>query len=107
MLSVFAAVRSSKPKAVARLATKTTAAESMAGEVVAIADGGTITLLVDGQQIKIRLEGIDCPESGQAFGQKAKQATFQLVFGKTVTVRSTGTDGSGRHFRPVTQAQEA
>ena len=30
---------------------------------------------------------IDCPESKQAFGTRAKQFTGDLTFGKTVTVR--------------------
>ena len=33
-----------------------------------------------------RLKDIDCPEKKQPFGQKAKQLTSTLVFGKTVTV---------------------
>jgi endonuclease YncB( thermonuclease family) len=40
-----------------------------------MSDGDTITVL-DGskQQHKMRLEGIDEPESAQAFGQKSKQS---------------------------------
>lgn len=34
----------------------------------------------------IPLEGIDCPEKGQAFGKLAKWAMSALVFGRTVTV---------------------
>lgn len=56
------------------------------GKVVSIADGDTITVLQNNQQFKIRLYGIDCPESGQAFGNKAKEFTSSLVFGKTVDV---------------------
>lgn len=47
------------------------------GKVVGIADGDTLTVL-DGSktQHKIRLTGIDCPETSQAYGKKAKQALF-------------------------------
>jgi endonuclease YncB( thermonuclease family) len=31
--------------------------------------------------VKIRLEGIDCPELGQDFGTRAKQFTSGMVFG--------------------------
>lgn len=73
--------------------TNATAAEtSFYGKVVAIADGDTLTVLVDRQQVKVRLEGIDTPEKGQPFGTKAKEALGRLVTGKTVTVRSIGTD---------------
>jgi endonuclease YncB( thermonuclease family) len=42
------------------------------GEVVAIADGDTFTLLDAAKtQHKIRPEGIDAPESKQAFGTRA------------------------------------
>ena len=40
-----------------------------------------------GRAVKIRLEGIDCPELGQAFGTRAKQFTSALVFGKDVEIR--------------------
>lgn len=36
--------------------------------------------------------GIDCLENGQAFGQKATQATSALVFGKVVTLQPHGYD---------------
>lgn len=49
------------------------------GKVIAVSDGDTITVLVEKTQIKVRLDGIDCPESKQAFGQKAKEATSHLV----------------------------
>ncbi len=63
------------------------------GRVIAIADGDTITLL-DSQkkQIKIRLAGIDAPEKGQPFGNKAKKNLSRLLFGKNVVVQSGKTD---------------
>ena len=49
-------------------------------------DGDTIEVLHNGKAERIRLNGIDCPENKQAFGQKAKQYTSSMVFGKTVMV---------------------
>ena len=66
------------------------------GEVVGIADGDTITVLRDREQVKIRLYGIDTPEKGQAFGKKAKQFTSGMVFGKVVEVQQMDTDRYGR-----------
>ena len=40
----------------------------------------------------IRLNGIDCPEKGQAFGKKAKQAASALAFGSEVTIQTHGHD---------------
>ena len=39
---------------------------------------------------KIRLYGIDCPEHGQAFGNRAGQAISDAVFGKIVSVQPVG-----------------
>ena len=57
------------------------------GKVVGVADGDTITVLYNKQQYKIRFQHIDCPESTQAFGAKAKQALSAKVFGKIVKVK--------------------
>lgn len=56
------------------------------GKVVSIADGDTITVLLDKQQHRIRLSGIDAPESGQAFGTKAKKNLGDKVFGQEVKI---------------------
>jgi endonuclease YncB( thermonuclease family) len=52
------------------------------GKVVGIVDGDTITVLRDGhEQVKIRLYGIDAPESGWAFGKAPKQDLSSMVHG--------------------------
>ena len=46
-------------------------AQVLRGHVVKIADGDTFTLLVNGrEQVKVRIDGIDAPEKGQAFGKR-------------------------------------
>ena len=72
------------------------AAETFTGKVVGITDGDTITVLRDGKPEKIRLVGIDCPESGQSFGSKAKQFTADRCSGKIVTVEWSKRDPYGR-----------
>ncbi len=67
-------------------------AADFTGRVVGVSDGDTITVLSNGKPVRIRLNGIDCPEKRQAFGKRAKQATSKLVFGQTVTVRDLGQD---------------
>jgi micrococcal nuclease len=66
------------------------------GKVVHIADGDTITVLHDREQVKIRLYGIDAPEKAQPFGNRAKQMTGDLAAGKVVTVKPRDKDRYGR-----------
>jgi endonuclease YncB( thermonuclease family) len=67
------------------------------GKVIGIVDGDTIIVLNENnEQIKIRLEGIDCPESNQDFGNRAKQEVSGLCFKKNVHVIQSGTDRYGR-----------
>ena len=70
--------------------------ESLTGKVIGVTDGDTITVLVNKQSIKVRLEGIDAPESRQSFGAKSKQALSEMVFSKNVTIKKTGEDRYGR-----------
>jgi micrococcal nuclease len=66
-------------------------------KVIGVTDGDTVIVLTETkQQIKIRLEGIDCPESHQDYGDRAKQTIAELCYGKEVTVQKTGEDRYGR-----------
>jgi endonuclease YncB( thermonuclease family) len=62
-------------------------AETITGLVVRVTDGDTIVSLdANKTQHKIRLQGIDAPERGQAFGTKSKENLSNLVAGKNVEV---------------------
>jgi len=72
-------------------------ADEIRGKVVSIADGDTITVLdAEKVQHKIRLEGIDAPEKGQAFGTNAKEKMSELVGEKDVVVTWEKKDRYGR-----------
>jgi endonuclease YncB( thermonuclease family) len=65
--------------------------------VVGIADGDTITLLDSTYtQHRIRLEGIDAPESHQAFGEQSRLSLSEMIFGKDVNVSYQKVDQYGR-----------
>ena len=66
------------------------------GKAVGITDGDTIRLLKDGQEIKIRLHGIDAPEEGQPFGARAKLYLSGIAFGKEIRAEVLETDKYGR-----------
>jgi endonuclease YncB( thermonuclease family) len=72
-----------------------------AARVIGIADGDTITVLKDRTQVRIRLHGIDAPETGQDYGSRAKQLAAELAFGKQVTIRVRDTDRYGRTVAEV------
>ena len=71
------------------------------GQVVGVLDGDTLEVLNGHHTERIRLSGIDCPEKGQAYGQKAKQAASALVFGKEVTLQTFGKDKYRRTIADV------
>ena len=77
-------------------------AADFSGRVVRVIDGDSIVVLRNGKAEQVRLNGIDCPELGQPFGRRAKQFTFNLVFGKEVSVEELGRDHYGRTIGEVT-----
>ncbi len=85
------------------LITSQTLAAEFTGRVVGVSDGDTITVMHNGKGERIRLHGIDCPEKRQAFGNRAKQFTSTLVFGRAVTVQVMDRDryGSTVATRPI------
>lgn len=71
------------------------------GRVVGVLDGDTLEVLHDQHPERIRLNGIDCPEKRQAYGQKAKHAVSALVFEKEVTLQTHGLDKYRRTIADV------
>lgn len=72
------------------------AVHTFTGKVVGVLDGDTLLVLHDKMPVKVRVVGIDAPETGQAYGTAAKQHASQLVFGKNVTIKYTEEDKYGR-----------
>jgi len=71
--------------------------DSFKAKVIGVTSGDSIVVLLDNNtQLKVRLEGIDCPELNQPYGDSAKQATVTLCFKKRVRVEKVGLDGYGR-----------
>lgn len=69
---------------------------TIAGEVIGIADGDTLTLLAGRQEIRVRLSEIDAPERRQAFGTVSRQYLAKLCFRKQAVVRVESKDRYGR-----------
>ena len=62
------------------------------GRVVGVADGDSITVLRNREQVKVRLADIDAPERAQPFGNQSRQALEALVKGQEVRVVERGRD---------------
>ena len=62
------------------------------GPIISVLDGDTFEVLHNQHPERIRLSGIDCPEKGQAYGKRAKQAASDIAFGKEVTIQTHGYD---------------
>ena len=72
-------------------------ADTLTGKVVKITDGDTLVVLDAGNtQHKIRLSGIDAPETNQPFGKRSKEALSALVAGQRVEVDWHKHDRYGR-----------
>ena len=68
-------------------------------KVVRVYDGDTLKAVRDGVDIKVRLVGIDAPETskkkympGQPFSQKAKKFLTKLVLNRNVKIKPYGID---------------
>ena len=78
-------------------------AQEWSGQVIAVQDGDTLTVLdAQNQAIKIRLVEIDAPEKSQDYGQKSKQSLSDLCFGKQAKVDDKGLDKYKRTLGRVT-----
>jgi len=66
------------------------------GRVVGVRDGDTIEVMRGRAAEVVRLHGVDCPELGQAYGRRAREAASGLAFGKEVVVREVERDQYGR-----------
>ncbi len=80
------------------LSAPTFAAQVMEGKVVGVSDGDTITVLTnEKRQVKVRLYGVDCPESRQAYGRGHARVPAATFSGSTFVLRwRTETATGGR-----------
>ena len=67
------------------------------GKVIKIIDGDTFDMLTrENKTVRIRMNGIDCPERKQDYYQVAKDALGNLIFQKNVELQVTGRDRNKR-----------
>jgi micrococcal nuclease len=78
------------------------AQQRLAGRVIAVHDGDTISIRTPKSTLRVRLADIDCPELDQPRGLQAKDFTSRLVFGHDVSIETRGLDQYNRVIGRVT-----
>lgn len=82
-------------------------AGTLPGTVTGVVDGDTLYVLdANWREHKIRLQGIDAPELGQAYGEAARQSLKRLAHRKAVTVEWHKRDAYGRLLGKVLVADK-
>jgi len=77
------------------------------GKVVYVSDGDTIHVIPKGgEKIKVRVEGIDCPEITQEFGLEAKAFVVDAILHKQVKIMVVDVDRYGRKVARVYYGQK-
>lgn len=66
------------------------------GKVIHVIDGDTFNAMHQGEEVTIRLYGIDCPEHDQPYGQKARRALEQMIGDEHVQIEKVDVGPYGR-----------
>ena len=75
------------------------AENELSGKVTSVLDGNTIEVIADdNESYKIMLYGIDSPELGQEYGEKAKKFLQKMILDKKVTIKIQGKDRWGNRL---------
>jgi endonuclease YncB( thermonuclease family) len=75
---------------------QTANAQTLNGYVVGISDGDTLTLLVERQQHRIRIAGIDAPEHFQPYGNRSRTNLSKYAFNQDAKAECYKHDIYGR-----------
>lgn len=82
-------------------------AAAFSGVVIKVSDGDTIQVRAAGGGVtKIRLYGIDCPETTQSYGKSAARYVEKAALNRSVNVKVIETDQYGRQVAIVTVKNE-
>jgi micrococcal nuclease len=76
--------------------------EVISGKVVTVIDGNTLEVTTtENETYKILLFGIDSPELGQEYGEKAKRFLEKLILEKNISVEIQGKDRLGNRLGTI------
>ena len=83
------------------ISTKQSLTNNFTAKVITVLDGDTIEVSRSYHNVRIRLNGIDAPEKGQAYGHKSTEFVSAHAFLKEVTVQTFWLDKYGRTIGDV------
>lgn len=83
-----------------------TSTQDWKGEAVKVPDGDTLHVKQGKKTVKVRLYGVDCPESKQKYGDQATAFARELLLGKKVRVEALHTDQYGRTVGLVSRGRK-
>lgn len=75
---------------------------TIAGRVLEVYDGDTVTVLDGPRKFRVRLYGIDAPEAIQDYGIESRDLLRKLILGKTVAIAVMNVDPYGRAVARIT-----
>jgi micrococcal nuclease len=78
------------------------AGDTVSGKVISVIDGNTLEVVTEtNESYRVVLQGIDCPEIGQAFGEEARLHLEGIMLTKEITVELQGKDRWGNYIAIV------
>jgi micrococcal nuclease len=76
--------------------------EVISGKVITVIDGNTLEISTnENETYRILLFGIDSPELGQEYGEKAKRLLEKLILEKNISVEIQGKDRLGNRLGTI------
>lgn len=76
--------------------------EILSGKVTSVVDGNTLEVITGANEsYRIVLQGIDCPELGQEFGEEARLHLEKMILLKEIVVEMKGKDRWGNYVAIV------
>jgi endonuclease YncB( thermonuclease family) len=70
-------------------------------QVVQVPDGDSLTIVIDGEMVRVRLAEIDAPEGQQPFSVRSRQSLFDMCFWTEAELAFVTKDQYGRRLARV------
>ncbi|MFP4502961.1 MAG: thermonuclease family protein [Candidatus Hydrogenedentota bacterium] len=82
-------------------------AQTWEGTVVGAPAGDILAVDREGESVRVRVFGVDCPDTGQSFAEEATAFTKKHTVGKKVGIEVVATDSTGMRVAKITLPEGA